>query len=198
MAAIASEARRYDPDRRDRIIDACLDVVATVGVAGVSHRKVAEAADVPLGSMTYHFTGMHELLHEAFTRFAGQAAARFAEQMSAATDPASARQALVEAILHHPIRAPRTLVLTQELYTLAARDPSYRGITDTWMRNSREVLGAYFDPVTARLVDALVEGLTLHRALDLETRPDPYGAEPVRAAIDRLTTATTVPGGDLP
>ena len=196
MSGTASEARRYDPDRRDRIIDACLDVVATVGVAGVSHRKVAEAADVPLGSMTYHFAGMQELLHEAFTRFADQAAARFAQQMSAATDPTSARQALVVAILHHPVQSPRTLVLTQELYTLAARDPSYRGITDTWMRRSREVLGRYFDPVTARLVDALVEGLTLHRALDLETRHDPYGAEPVRAAIDRLTTATTVPGGD--
>ena len=198
MSGTASEARRYDPDRRDRIIDACLDVVATVGVAGVSHRKVAEAADVPLGSMTYHVTGMHELLHDAFTRFADRAAARFAEQMSAATDPISARPALVDVILHHPVQSARTLVLNQELYTLAARDPSYRGITDTWMRRNREVLGTYFDPVTARLVDALVEGLTLHRALDLEARHDPYGAEPVRAAIDRLTTATTVPDGDLP
>ena len=61
--------RRNDPGRRDRIIDACLDVIAEVGVAGTSHRRVADAAGVPLGSMTYHFTGMNELLHEAFTRF---------------------------------------------------------------------------------------------------------------------------------
>ncbi|MCI1650562.1 MAG: hypothetical protein LKI26_07970, partial [Bifidobacterium tibiigranuli] len=42
--------RRTDPGRRDRIIDSCLDVIAQVGVAGASHRVVARAADVPLGS----------------------------------------------------------------------------------------------------------------------------------------------------
>ena len=61
--------RRNDPERRDRIIDACLDVLALHGVAGTSHRKVAAQAGVPLGAMTYYFDGMHELLHEAFTRF---------------------------------------------------------------------------------------------------------------------------------
>ena len=54
--------RRHDPQRRDRIIDACLEVLAEHGVAGTSHRRVAAAAGVPLGSMTYHFTGMDELL----------------------------------------------------------------------------------------------------------------------------------------
>ncbi|MFZ2750431.1 MAG: TetR family transcriptional regulator, partial [Propioniciclava sp.] len=59
--------RRSDPDRRARILTSALDVVAEVGVAGVSHRRVATAADIPLGSMTYHFTGMDALLEEAFT-----------------------------------------------------------------------------------------------------------------------------------
>ena len=54
-AAFVRRARRVDPNRRQRIIDACLDVIAERGVAGTSHRIVAEAADVPLGSMTYHF-----------------------------------------------------------------------------------------------------------------------------------------------
>ena len=51
---------RYDPGRRERIIDACLDVIAEHGVAGTSHRRVAAAARVPLGSMTYHFDGMDD------------------------------------------------------------------------------------------------------------------------------------------
>ena len=67
-APAATAQRRYDPGRRDRIIDACLDVIAESGVAGTSHRRVAQAADVPLGSMTYHFTGMNDLLHEAIGR----------------------------------------------------------------------------------------------------------------------------------
>jgi len=73
-------------------------------------------------------------------------------------------------------------VLTQELYTLAARDPRYRTITNAWMGRSRAVLERFFDPVTAGILDALVEGMTLHRALDVE----PYDASAVRAAIDRV------------
>ena len=54
--------RRYDPERRDRIIEAALEVIATHGVAGTTHRRVAEVADVPLGAMTYYFQGMEQLL----------------------------------------------------------------------------------------------------------------------------------------
>jgi DNA-binding transcriptional regulator YbjK len=43
-------ARRYDPDRRRRIIDAAFRVVAERGIAGLSHRSAAAEADVPLGS----------------------------------------------------------------------------------------------------------------------------------------------------
>ncbi|MFD5646379.1 TetR family transcriptional regulator, partial [Streptomyces anulatus] len=32
---------RTDPERRDRIIDAALDLIVDEGVAGVSHRKAA-------------------------------------------------------------------------------------------------------------------------------------------------------------
>lgn len=193
MTAPNREVRRYDPDRRDRIIDACLDVIARVGVAGVSHRKVADAADVPLGSMTYHFSGMHDLLHQAFSRFADQASLEFADQMATAADPASARQSIVDAILDHPTRSSRTLVLTQELYTLAARDPEYRDITNAWMRRSRDILARHFDPSTARMVDALIEGLTLHQALDLDDGHNPYSPGIIGAAVHRITSPETTP-----
>ena len=62
--------RRYDPDRKSRIIDAAIDVIAEAGVAGTTHRRIAAAADVPLGSLTYHFTGLDDLLEQAFSRHA--------------------------------------------------------------------------------------------------------------------------------
>ena len=102
--------RRNDPERRDRIIDACLDVLALHGVAGTSHRKVAAQAGVPLGAMTYYFDGMHELLHEAFTRFGTTISDRFEKRMAAAPDAPAARDAVVEIIRradrgpHHPSR----------------------------------------------------------------------------------------------
>lgn len=174
--------RRHDPDRRDRIIGACLDVIAERGVAGTSHRHVAAAADVPLGSMTYHFTGMSELLHEAFARFSQSVIERFDQRMAAAADVDEAKQAVVVTITNDVFSTQRDLVLTHELYTLAARDPAYRDLTNTWMRSSRAALERHFDPTTARLIDALIEGLTIHRALDTA----PQDRAIVLSAVERL------------
>jgi DNA-binding transcriptional regulator YbjK len=175
--------RRYDPQRRDRIIDACLDVIAEVGVAGTSHRRVAAEAGVPLGSMTYHFAGIDELLHEAFTRFARSVSDRFDERMAAAGDLEAATRAVADRITTDTLAIRRDLVLAQELYTLAAREPGFRRITNAWTARSRAALERHFDPTTARLLDALVEGLTLHRALDTE----PHDPAVVREAIARIT-----------
>ncbi|MEU5874020.1 TetR family transcriptional regulator [Glycomyces sp. NPDC047369] len=172
--------RRRDPDRRERIIAACLDVIAEAGVAGTSHRKVAAAADVPLGSMTYHFTGMDELLREAFTRFATGVSDGFEAAMAAADGPEEAAEAVVAIITDSVFGSQRDLVLTHELYTLAAREPAYRALTNAWMARSRAALERRFDPATARMVDALIEGLTIHRALDTEPCDPSIVAEAVR------------------
>lgn len=173
-----------DPGRRDRIIDATLTVIAANGVTGTSHRKVAAAAGVPLGSMTYHFSGMDELLREAFSRFADRAVERFAARMAQARTPAEALDIVAGAIVvDTPTRGSDEQVITYELYTLAARDPSYRDITERWMERARGVLEKHFDPLTARLLDALIEGLAVHRTLDR----DPVTAVQIIEGIRRIT-----------
>ncbi|GAA1673047.1 TetR family transcriptional regulator [Glycomyces endophyticus] len=175
--------RRYDPGRREHIIAACLDVIAASGVAGTSHRKVAAAADVPLGSMTYHFTGMDELLREAFERFAREGSDRFEACLAGAGTREEAKAAVAAMICGAESDDRRNLVLAHELYTLAAREPAFRAITNAWMARSRAVLERHFDPLTARLLDALVEGMSIHRTLDTE-RQD---AAIVTEAVERIT-----------
>ncbi|TGO04889.1 TetR/AcrR family transcriptional regulator [Serinibacter arcticus] len=165
-ASAAPRTRRTDPDRRDRIIDACLDVVAEHGVAGTTHRKVAVAADVPLGSMTYHFEGMDELLRLAFERFSQAMSQRFEDRMAAVTTREEALDAVTAIISDDVFTDDRELVLTHELYTFAARRPEYRTLTRNWMAASRRALERHFDPATARLIDAAIEGLTIHQAFD--------------------------------
>jgi len=176
--------RRNDPERREKIMDACLEVIARSGVTGTSHRKVAAQAGVPLGAMTYYFDGMHDLLHSAFSRFATSISNGFERQMAEAADRESACQAVFERILQASSGQGDELILSHELYTLATRDASFRSITTWWMGRSQLALGAYFDPQTARLLDAMIEGLTIHRALDSEAR-DP---EEVQSAIARITS----------
>lgn len=189
--APGARRRRFDPERRDRIVDACLQVVGEVGVAGASTRRVAAAADVPLGSITYHFTDVDELLRAAFERFAHRVSDRFEGAMVGAGTPDEARRAVVRLITADVLVDPRELVLTHELYTLAARDARYRHLTHAWMARSRRALERHFDPATARLLDALIEGLTIHRALDTE----PRDADEVRRAVDLVTGATAPTGG---
>ncbi|RMI33746.1 TetR/AcrR family transcriptional regulator [Streptomyces triticirhizae] len=184
---------RHDPDRRDRIVRAALDVIAESGVAGTSHRKVAARAGVPLGSMTYHFDGMDALLREAFTSFADTVVALFEERLGAARNVDEAREAVAD-LVHHLSRGDagnqRAVVLTHELYTLAARKPAFRELTREWMRRSRVALEWHFDPATARQLDALIEGLAIHRALETE----PHDRALTVEAIARITARAERPG----
>ena len=57
-----------DPGRKERILDAALEVIAEGGVHRTTHRKIAARAEVPLGSLTYYFDGIADLLSQAFAR----------------------------------------------------------------------------------------------------------------------------------
>ena len=179
----AKRARRHDPGRRDRLIQATLDVIAEQGVAGATHRSIARAADVPLGSTTYHFASIDELLAEAFTRHAESIAGMFDDRMRTAPDREAAIEAVVQHVSGDLLGSNRDLVLTVELYVVAARKPALRTVTQDWMLRSRRALERHFSPTTARELDALVEGLVLHTALST----DPMTADGIRHAIRRFT-----------
>ncbi|MEU9630155.1 TetR family transcriptional regulator [Streptomyces luteogriseus] len=132
---------------------------------------------------TFHCSGIDELLKEAFTRFADQIVTVFEHHLGRAETPEQVREAVTD-LVHALSEGPRRdLVLAHELYTLAARRAEYRELTQAWMRRSRVLLEQHFDPVTARQLDALIEGLALHRSLDGE----PHSRELTRLAVARLT-----------
>jgi DNA-binding transcriptional regulator YbjK len=79
-------ARRHDPERRQRIIHAAIRVVGEKGLAGLSHRSAAAEADVPLGSTTYHFKSLDELMVAAL-RQAGEGFAKVVAAHGALDDP---------------------------------------------------------------------------------------------------------------
>ena len=110
-------------------------------------------------------------------------AARFDERMRAAQRPrARCSTCLVEHLTGDLLGSARDLVLAVELYVAAARNPALRAVTQDWMSRSRRSLERHFDPVTARELDALVEGLVLHSALST----DPMDREQIRHALARF------------
>ncbi|PWD52293.1 TetR family transcriptional regulator [Serinibacter arcticus] len=180
-APAVRRARRTDPDRRNRIIDAAVDVIADRGVAGTTVRLIARAADVPLGSLTYHFDGLDELFLLAFERVAEHGSETFAGILAGhADDPAEGVARIIENLVAGDTRE---LVLMVELYSLALRRPEYRVLTQRWMDTSRTSLAEHLPADIAAFVDVFIEGATLHAALSTE----PYDVTGMRAAIRRLT-----------
>lgn len=176
--------RRHDPDRRDRIIDAALEVIAQHGIAGTTHRRVAQVADVPLGSTTYHFAGIDDLLVETFRRFSASVSERFAQRLDRATTLDEAREAVVDLICGGLWATQRNMLLSFELYACASRNPRLKQVLQDWMAQSRAALQRHFPPRTARALDALLEGITIHN----NASQNLISREEVREIVSKLTS----------
>ena len=188
-APLQRRPRRFDPNRKTRILDAALDVIAERGVAGTTHRHIAVAADVSPGSLTYHFDGMADLLEQAFRRHALHGAALYERHFDGVGTRAELVEAITRLIVGNSASSERDSVITFELYLAAKREPTLRAITEQWMSSSRAVLQRYMDASTARGVDALIEGLTIHMLLST----CPVDGSQVAAYVDRaLGSALTI------
>lgn len=182
MPQSAPRTRRHDPGRRDRIIEATLDVIAELGVEGVTHRRVAERSDVPLGSMTYHFEGMEDLLGLAFTRFSDAVTVTYGQHLAPATTPHEARLGVVDFIFSPFWEERRNITLLMELYSAVSRSEAMRQRVKGWLNEGRILLERHFDTPTARALDGMIEGLTIHRSID----PDLITREQVATLVKRM------------
>ncbi|MFB7862112.1 TetR/AcrR family transcriptional regulator [Streptomyces sp. NPDC056069] len=167
--------RRHDPDRRERIVDAALRVVGRDGIAGLSHRTVAAEADVPLGSTTYHFGSLDELLVAALRRVN----ATFADELRdspALTGPDLAGG--LARITGQWLGGERTGVeLEYELYLAALRRPALRPVAAEWADAVVAALAPRTGPVTARALVALLDGISLQVLLTGGTYDEGYARE---------------------
>ncbi|MBX9393413.1 TetR family transcriptional regulator [Streptomyces sp. TRM72054] len=153
--------RRYDPERRQRIIDAAIRVVGAKGIAGLSHRSVAAEADVPLGSTTYHFKTLDDLLVAAL-RQANEGFAELVAGRESLTDPGTDLAAELAALLGEWLAGDRAGVeLECELYLAALRRPALRPVAAEWAENVSEHLAGRTDPATTRALLALMDGICL-------------------------------------
>jgi DNA-binding transcriptional regulator YbjK len=182
----AERSGRNDPARRQRIIDATLDVIAEHGVANTTHRRIAAKANVPLGSVTYYSSSLQALMTTAFLQLATQASAAFNARLERAADREEAVDAVIDIIADSVWAEPRTLLLSYELYAFAARHPPVSAVMQQWMESSRIALGRFFDPLTARALDALIEGIGIHNSIDAI----PLSRDAIRVVVERVAGAS--------
>ncbi|MFI1471618.1 TetR/AcrR family transcriptional regulator [Streptomyces wuyuanensis] len=169
--------RRYDPERRQRIIDAAIRVTGRDGIAGLSHRTVAAEADVPLGSTTYHFASLDELMVAAL-RQANEGFAAAVRDSEALADPGKDPAAELARLMGEWLGGERSGVeLEYELYLAALRRPVLRPVAAEWTDGITEVLARRSDPVTARALVALMDGICLQVLLTDTAYDEEYARE---------------------
>jgi DNA-binding transcriptional regulator YbjK len=175
--------RRYDPERRQRIIDAAIRVVGEKGLAGLSHRTVAAAADVPLGSTTYHFKTLDDLMVAAL-RQANEGFAKVIAARGGLTDPHTDLAAELAGWMGEWLAGDRTGVeLEYELYLAALRRPALRPVAAEWAQDLADRLSRRTDAVTARALVALMDGICLQVLLTDGVYDEGYAREVLARVI---------------
>ncbi|MEU4203278.1 TetR family transcriptional regulator [Streptomyces sp. NPDC045470] len=181
--------RRYDPDRPQRIIDAAIRVVGERGIAGLSHRAVAAEADVPLGSTTYHFASLDDLLTAALRQVNGEWLTGI-EVWVRGVDPAAPLADEVTRLVEEWLgggeggSGDRARVeLEYELYLAALRHEAVRPLAAECLDAMVELLERRTgDKGTARALVGLIDGLMLQHLLTGRT----FDRAEVRDAVARV------------
>jgi DNA-binding transcriptional regulator YbjK len=148
-----------DRERPLRIARAALDVVAERGVEGLTHRAVAAAADIPLGSTTYHFKTLDDLLAAAMREAKGATDVElreWADSLGADVDlPQALADYVLNALTHHWGRT----VVEIELYMAALRRPALLSLSREWDATLTDVLAERCDADTARALNMVIDGI---------------------------------------
>lgn len=157
---------------RERILRATLELIAAGGVSAVTNRRVASAAGVSLGTLTYHFASQTQLLRESLMLYVEEETAR----REAIARELSTRHADVEEVAHEieRIAAAAADIPSQiaelELHLHAARDPELREASQRCFEAHEQVaaaalatLGVPASELSAATVVALMTGLAVRR-----------------------------------
>lgn len=165
MAAQRKTRGPNDPDRPARIAAAAIEVVAEHGIERLTHRAVAAAADIPLGSTTYHFATLDDLLAAALRLAADRNVQRLRDWAGALPRNADLAVALADLVLGSLAGDRTHTVVEYDLYVAALHRPALRPVSAAWDEELIHVFGSRTDPLTGRVLAGLFCGLLMQAAL---------------------------------
>ncbi|MDQ0801488.1 TetR family transcriptional regulator [Arthrobacter sp. SLBN-112] len=164
--------RRFDPRRKDRIVDAALVVLTANGVVGTTLRGIAVEADVPLGSLTYHFSGMQDLLKAVFRKFVAVKLERLERHLANCRSRAEATRQIMAMINEDASRPEAGLALSSEFQAMVLRDSDFLALASEWIEGSSRILEPHFGPEAAQLLESLMVGLAFRKYTSPEDWPE--------------------------
>lgn len=160
------------PETRERILRTTVELIGSEGIAAVTNRRVATAAAVSLGSLTYHFPSQVDLLRESLLLFVGEEVARLetiAADLRRRRPSIEQVAAEVERIAQQAGNRIQQLAEI-ELHLRAARDPALQEASLRCFEAYEGVAAAALEMLEvpdaerhARTVVAVLYGMSLRR-----------------------------------
>jgi DNA-binding transcriptional regulator YbjK len=201
-AARKKSARRArSTERRRQIIEATIRLVAREGTGGLTHRKVAREAGVPLAATTYYFDSKEALLQETLVSVAEEEIARLQSLTASAKSGPETIRWLLDAFVGEDSpnseAGARTQLAQYELFLEAARRPKIRAVAREWTGAYLAVAemalagaGSEKPAVDARILVAMLDGLFLQQ---VATRSRSFEKQILEPALRRFTEAIATP-----
>lgn len=180
-------ARRDPEARRQQIVAAAVRAIVEVGLGNVTHRRIAALAGVPLGSTTYYFPTLDDLVAAALreaTEYARAGLEAWAEELIVSRDLPATFVDLAGRYLEDRGQA----LLEYELFLAAARTPELRPVAQLWIDGLRGICSRFAGgPERGFALAALIDGHLLH-ALVTEA---PLDVEGLRVGVEGLVSRRT-------
>lgn len=156
--------------RRQKLLDATIEIMAEQGLAAVTHRAVAAAAELPPSSTSYFFESIDELMAEAVTAAMNREVARLTELEGAVGDGPASTGRLIRSFADFIRNEHDPHTIAQfEIYLYASRKPELRGRVVAIIEATRELAQAALNasgienPLAAASMLAMIDGFALHR-----------------------------------
>jgi DNA-binding transcriptional regulator YbjK len=177
--------------RRLLLLQTTLRLIADEGIDAVTHRAVAEAADVPLGSTTYWFASRQEMLREALEYFARLEIETLNDHLNSVLGKRLSNRKLVDEftdLLMAQLGEQRWRTVAQyALLQEAARRPELEPVCREWNEAWElaliplfESLGSTDPRLEAQMFLAMLDGLLLGQ---LATPDQDFERETLRPAL---------------
>lgn len=191
-----TNAMNSSPSTKIRVLEAVLRVIASNGVDAVTHRRVADEANVSAGVVSYHFPTRDGLIEESFRYYLDDAeslADSVGVQASAIKPDALA--ALVVKVVAKDLGDRPTMAIELELVLYASRNNSLRALYLDWELGLQGYLASILErggctqPVRgARIVMGMARAFETEALID-----EGLGPQELRARLN-MVLPTLLPG----
>jgi DNA-binding transcriptional regulator YbjK len=173
------------------LLQTTLRLIADDGIDAVTHRSVAEAANVPLGSTTYYFSSRQDMLREALEYFARLEIETLNEHLHSVLGKRLSQRQLVDKfaeLLMAQLGDQRWRTVAQyALLQEAARRPELEEVCREWseawelaLNGLFESLGSKKPLLEAQMFLAMLDGLLLGQ---LATPDEDFEDDVLRPAL---------------